>query len=73
MSGEWVSIDHPIPEDAKFVVFLDSKQRMACFAPNLELLNWRKSFWHSLRLHFGFIKPEATHYYVLPIIPGESK
>jgi hypothetical protein len=71
--SEWQTIDQPIPDDAKFVVFLDSKRRMACFAPNLELLSWRKSFWQSLKLHLGLIRPEPTHYFVLPVIPGETK
>lgn len=73
MSEQWQPIDRPIPEDANFVVFLDSKRRMACFAPNTELLCWRKSLWHALRLHFGLIRPEPTHYLVLPTIPSPDE
>jgi hypothetical protein len=69
MAEQWITIDQPIPDGAKFVVFLDAKRRMACFAPKKELLVWRKSLWHSLKMHFGLIRPEPTHFLVLPAIP----
>jgi hypothetical protein len=71
--SEWQTIEAEIPSGTKFVVFLDAEKRMACFAPRKELLVWRKSLWHSLKLHFGFIRPKATHFFVLPNIPEPPK
>ena len=67
MADKWNLISEPIPEDQKFIAFIDANLRVACVSSREP--NFRKGFWSALATRIGLVRPKPTHWVALHDLP----